>query len=304
MRNSLFLLIFYVSLLTGTAQTIADQDGNPYDTVRIGIQTWFAKNLKTKHYNDGTEIPVVTSQSSWAALTTPAFCWYDNNEISYQEAYGALYNGYAVETGKLCPTGWHVPTDAEWNALVDYLGGPYVAGGKLKDTGVTYWQSPNQGATNEVGFSAVPGGIRETDGFYSLGFTGHWWSSTQYEPNYAWSQGLHYDTEGMLAPPGYHYKLGLSVRCLKNTELPTQTGDPTVYEESIYPNPVHDNLYFTLPSVGEKLISIIDPLGREITHLTTYEHEAELDVRQLSAALYWVRIQNSSGVRTLKFIKK
>ena len=117
------------------------------------------RNLKTTKYNDGTSIPNVTNDTSWSNLTTGAYCWY-NNDVSYKNPYGALYNWYAVNTGKLAPKGWHVPSDAEWTTLITYLGGESIAGGKLKEAGTTHWLSPNTEATNSTGFSALPGGRR------------------------------------------------------------------------------------------------------------------------------------------------
>lgn len=144
---------------------VVDAGGNVYTTVIIGNQEWFTENLRTTKYNNGTPIPNITSNSEWGNLTTGAYAWYDNDEATYKYAQGALYNWYAVETGNLCAAGWHVPTDAEWTTLTDYLGGASVAGGKLKATGTIeaetgLWHDPNTGATNETGFTALPGGGR------------------------------------------------------------------------------------------------------------------------------------------------
>jgi uncharacterized protein (TIGR02145 family) len=118
---------------------------------------------------------------AWAALTTPGYCWYDNDSVSYKNRYGALYNGYAVITNKLCPSDWHVPSDEEWTKLTNYLGGEMYAGDRLKEIGTDYWVSPNTGATNESGFTALPGGFRYYDGlFHDFGFSGYWWTSTEY----------------------------------------------------------------------------------------------------------------------------
>ncbi len=149
---------------------VTDIDNNHYEAVRIGSQLWMAENLKTTRYNDGTPIPLVTDSLEWDNLVTPAYCWYRNDPVTYGETYGALYNLHVVSTGILCPSGWHVPSDAEWTVLSDYLGGESVAGGKLKEAGTTHWYTPNAGATNETGFTALPGGIREaansTPGLY------------------------------------------------------------------------------------------------------------------------------------------
>ncbi|MCB9001260.1 MAG: fibrobacter succinogenes major paralogous domain-containing protein [Bacteroidales bacterium] len=167
--------------ITTTNGTVTDIDGNTYITVTIGNQVWMAENLKTTHYNDGTAIPNVTDGNEWAALTTGAYCWY-SNATAYKDTYGALYNWYAVNTGKLAPTGWHVATDAEWTTLTTYLGGESVAGGKLKETDTTHWASPNTGATNETGFTALPGGYRGRGGaFGGIGGYGYWWSATEFE---------------------------------------------------------------------------------------------------------------------------
>jgi uncharacterized protein (TIGR02145 family) len=200
-------------LLITTAPTLTDIDGNVYSTVTIGTQTWMAENLKTTKYNDDTAVPNVTDETEWANLTTGAYCWYDNNASAYKATYGALYNWYAINTGKLCPTGWHVPSDAEWLTLENYLGGEDVAGGKLKEAGTTHWLSPNTGATNETGFTGLPGGFRWDWGteFWPIGQSGFWWLAT--EP-YAW----HLDTGGtiILGVDILPEKIGASVRCLKN----------------------------------------------------------------------------------------
>ncbi len=156
---------------------LTDHDGNVYKTFLIGTQTWMAENLKTTKLNDGTSIPLVIDTTSWSNLATPAYCWY-NNDPDYKNPYGALYNWYTVNTGKLCPTGWHVPSDTEWTMMTNYLGGESLAGGKLKST--SGWNNPNTGATNETGFTAIPGGNRISSPgalFYGLGDMGCWWTS-------------------------------------------------------------------------------------------------------------------------------
>jgi uncharacterized protein (TIGR02145 family) len=206
-------IIFNPDLTYGS---VSDNDGNTYKTILIGTQTWMAENLKTTKYNDGTTIPLVTVNSAWAALITPGYCWYDNDAATYKATYGALYNWYTVNTGKLCPTGWHVPTDAEWTTLTTSLGGESVASGKLKETGITHWLSPNTGATNESGFTALPGGDRSYSGTFShIGIYGSWWSSTEYGTYYAWFRYVYYDDGGVHRYYGYKQD-GFSVRCLKD----------------------------------------------------------------------------------------
>ena len=191
---------------------VMDGDGNYYKVVRIGTQTYMAENLKTTKYNDGTAIPLVTDKATWNSSGSPGYCLY-YDALTYKDTYGALYNWYAVNTGKLCPTGWHVPTMAEWNTLKIYLGGAYV-GNKIKESGTTHWLVPNDG-TNESGFTALPGGFRNLDGFPDIGTYGAWWSSTEYSTSDADDWWVTYNSSE--ASYGHDIKPnGLSVRCLKD----------------------------------------------------------------------------------------
>ena len=200
---------------------LTDIDGNVYNIVTIGTQVWMAGNLKTTKYNDGTAIPNVTDGTAWAALTTPSYCWYDNDATTYKATYGALYNWYTVNPtsngGKnVCPTSWHVPTDAEWATLTTYLGGDAVEGGKLKETGTTHWITPNTGATNETGFTALPGGNRLVSGtYFNFGYYGSWWNSTEGSTPDAYFRFMYYSNSNGYG--GVTSKLfGLSVRCLRD----------------------------------------------------------------------------------------
>ncbi|MHB9142711.1 MAG: fibrobacter succinogenes major paralogous domain-containing protein, partial [Paludibacter sp.] len=226
--NTTYYVRAYATNSTGTAYgsqlsftatataTVSDYDGNVYHTVTIGTQVWMVENLKTTHYNDGTTIPLVTDTTSWNNLSTPAYCWY-NNSSSYKTTYGALYNWYTVNTGKLAPTGWRVPTDADWTILSAYLGGVSVAGGKLKESGTSHWQSPNTGATNESGFTALPGGWRNLSPtlYYSLGYDATWWSTTEGISGGAWCRDMSYNDASFVSG-NYNKNYGFSVRCVKN----------------------------------------------------------------------------------------
>ena len=196
-------------------------NGYTYKSILLGNgQEWMAENLRTAKYANGIPIPNITSDIQWPNLTTGAFAYYNNNN-QYENPYGKLYNWYAVvDSRNICPTGWHVPNDAEWSMLINYLD-PYVnspiAGGKMKSIGTQYWQSPNTGATNESGFSGLPGGYRWTNGnFMNLGTEGNWWSTSQViGMNYSNYMVLNYNTS-KISQNGYYRVLGLSVRCLKN----------------------------------------------------------------------------------------
>jgi len=194
---------------------VSDIDGNLYHTVAIGTQIWMTENLKTTKLSDGTRIINTTDNAVWNNLTTPGYCWY-NNEVSYKNTYGALYNWYAVNTQKLCPAGWHVPSDAEWNTLTNYLGGDSVAGGKLKEAGNGHWISSNAGATNESGFNALPGGNRIFNGVFDFeGVRGSWWTLTSFDSRTAWQRVI-YCIYGDVSRSNYFKRFGFSVRCMKD----------------------------------------------------------------------------------------
>jgi len=193
-----------------------DYDGNVYQTIKIGNQWWMAENLKVTHYRNGEVIPNVTDNTAWSNLTTGAYCEYDNNSANV-ETYGRMYNWYAVNDSRnIAPTGWHVPTDAEWQTLINYLGGDVVAGGKMKETGITHWSSPNTGATNESGFTALPGGYRDDNGlFYYLGYYAGFWSSTEYNSSSAWTRRL-YSSSAYVYRGNFSEQSGFSVRLVRD----------------------------------------------------------------------------------------
>ncbi|MBN2411764.1 T9SS type A sorting domain-containing protein [candidate division KSB1 bacterium] len=201
--------------------SMTDIDGNVYPIVKIGNQWWMADNLKVTQYRNGDAIPHVTDNTEWRELFTGAYCYYDN-DISNAEVYGALYNWYVVNDSRnIAPEGWHVPSAEEWLTLADYLGGADVAGGKLKETGTTHWTSPNEAATNESGFTALPGGCRRySGGFYEIGNSSYWWSSTSYynpifSTNNALIRYIFYNHSNFI-PYNERQEYGYSVRCLKD----------------------------------------------------------------------------------------
>jgi uncharacterized protein (TIGR02145 family) len=198
-----------------TYGTMTDQQGNVYKTIVIGTQEWMAENLKTTTFRNGETIPNVTSSFQWSSTALAAWCYY-NNDSQYNCPYGKLYNWYAVADPRgLCPTGWHVPTDAEWTTLTTLLG-ESVAGGKLKSTGVQYWVSLNIGATNESGFSGLPGGSRGDCGVNcTIGYNGYWWSSSERLTYDAWFRNLFYNS-GDVSRNANIKSGGFSVRCLRD----------------------------------------------------------------------------------------
>ena len=222
--------------------SVTDIDGNEYKTVKIGDQWWMAENLKTSKYNDGSPILKVTDQNEWNNLrytvdgrtyVTGGYCWYNNDSASYNDVYGKLYNWATVNTGKLCPVGWHVPTfysyddstDTDVHILREYIGliegtGGFYDYGKLKEAGIEHWQSPNFGATNITGFTGLPGGVRTDQGFQGITIFGDWWSSDYRLATFAAGitiGGQYYDTNmGVPIKTPRDVTNGLSVRCIKD----------------------------------------------------------------------------------------
>lgn len=201
---------------TYNADAIYDYEGNYYNTVHIGNQFWMAENLKSGRLNDGAEMSYVNVNNIWSNLSNPGYCWPDNDEVSYKNSYGALYNWFSVNTSKLCPEGWHVPTVTEWNQLGSFLGGDSVAGNKIRESGTIHWSAPNSESTNESGFTALPAGFRYIDGsFMPPGESGYWWSSSEFSS----AEAYRFGTTKVITGLFNHYRLktyGYSVRCLKD----------------------------------------------------------------------------------------
>jgi uncharacterized protein (TIGR02145 family) len=239
------LIVFIFGILVFISCTTSSDDNNNNNnnttflsSVTIGTQLWSSTNLDVTTYRDGTPIPQVTDPTQWDNLTTGAWCYY-NNTTANGKTYGKLYNWYAVAgihdndlstpNKILAPQGWHIPTDAEWSILINYLdwtadGGnnfPNIAGGKMKSTGTIQagtglWQSPNTAATNESAFSGRPAGYRTNNGtFYNIGDNGIWWSSSEYGTSYAWTRYLNY-YNGIANRSNFNKNYGFSVRCLRD----------------------------------------------------------------------------------------
>ena len=206
--------------ITGADITVTDIDGNTYQTVTICSQVWTKTNLNVSRYRNGDIIPQVTDPTAWKNMTTGAWCYY-NNATSNGGTYGKLYNWYAVRDSRgLAPIGWHIATAVEWTNLTDCLGGIAVAGGKMKETGITHWKNPNTDATNSSGFTGLPGGCRltanGTDFIFSfVGYQGFYWSSSEYSTTSAWYCSVHYYFGSTTSP--YDTKSnGFSIRCLRD----------------------------------------------------------------------------------------
>ncbi len=227
-----FFVLGFVFLImqvqSQTESTVTDIDGNVYQTVTIGDQVWMVQNLKTTRYNDGTPIPLVSDNTVWSNVSSPGFCWY-NNDKKHKETYGALYNGYAIETGKLCPEGWRVATDEDWKKL------EIAAGMSEEDAGKAWWRGAEGGKLagradlwvkgavkkepefNSSGFTGLPGGNRlgENGLFGNMSSNGYWWCAETDSAGQAWCRNLYYGSTNVIKSI-YSKKYGFSVRCVKD----------------------------------------------------------------------------------------
>ncbi len=201
---------------TGLASWTIPSIPDALPTIQIGTQKWMSKNLDVAFYRNGDPIPQVTDATAWAALTTGAWCYY-NNDSTQGNKYGKMYNWYAVNDPRgLAPQGWHIPSDAEWTTLETTLGGSLVAGGKMKEAGTLNWTTPNTGGNNNSGFGGLPGGLRGNLGvFNNVPNYGFWWSATEDVTTIAWYRFLVYSSGGISrVNVNKHY--GFSVRCLRD----------------------------------------------------------------------------------------
>jgi uncharacterized protein (TIGR02145 family) len=290
--------VLFIALLVGLAwgqDTVTDIDGNVYETVQIGDQLWMTENLKVTHYIDGTEIPTGYSDDDWAGLSTGAYAVYGDNE-SNADTYGYLYNWYAVDDDRgICPASWHVPTDGEYTELSDYLGGTSVAGGKLKECTEgscpesEYWYSPNTGATNESGFTALPGGAHYY--YYGngrhMGYNGSFWSSTEYGSNNAWHRGLE-SNNSEISRRDYGKDSGFSLRCIRDE---TETGTILV------PYSTGWNIVGLPLDVEDASYSILFPESIEGT-LYSFNGAYDPATNLINGEGYWLRF-NEAGSTTI-----
>lgn len=196
-------------------------NGETYPSIVLGNgQEWMTENLRTTKYSNGELIPNVpyNNTAAWSNLNTGAWTHF-NNDSQFENPYGKLYNWYTVADARnICPAGWHVPSDAEWTSLINYAGGTEIAGGKLKSSNPNYWVSTNIGATNETGFSGLPGGYRGPFGTadYGIGISGFWWSSTQTSSDCANNYQLSIGSVGISANGIADKNWGNSVRCVRD----------------------------------------------------------------------------------------
>jgi uncharacterized protein (TIGR02145 family) len=292
----IFIALLSFCLSVVAQQTVEDFDGNIYETITIGEQVWINENLKSIHYSDGTPIPEVVAY---------------NNDDSLGGIYGLLYTWDDAMNGSnqpgaqgVCPCDWHVPSDAEWTILENYLGGSSIAGGKMKEAGTEHWLPPNTGATNSSGFTGLPAGEFDAyfnpNKFWLLHTAAVFWTSTQTNQSQAWERYLSHDDEacGRLA---WQKVMKYSIRCIKDS--PTKINSKTInhYEYKLnqnYPNPFnpHTMIEYTISEPGIVLIKVFNVLGNEISTLVHENqsagiHKVEWNAEGLPSGVYFFQLQ-------------
>ncbi|HNW89415.1 MAG TPA: FISUMP domain-containing protein [Bacteroidales bacterium] len=313
--RKIILLFAGLAFLTyrNQAQTVTDIDGNVYNTVTIGTQVWMRENLKVTHYRNGDSIPNVINNTSWTNSTTGAYCDI-SNDPSNAVTYGRLYNWYAaVDARKICPAGWHVPSDAEWNKMVKYLDntadttitgevGTDIAA-KLKEAGTSHWLSPNTGATNSSGFTALPSGTRYFYGTFSnIGVYGVWWTSTTYSATSAWSTGVD-NIHSYILRSHVDKVLGYSVRCICDFQADIE--DVNFNDKfQIYPNPATDRVYIDCAErTGIKKMKVFNVIGECILLNDLADGTNMIDISSLTSGVYLIQLIGVNGTLQQKLIK-
>jgi uncharacterized protein (TIGR02145 family) len=298
------ILIFAVSLfltIQNYAQTVSDIDGNVYDTVIIGTQIWMKENLKVTHYQNGVKIPNVTDSTIWLNTSIGSRCYYNNDSSLYADVYGALYNWYAVnDSCNICPLSFRVPNNNDWTILKNYLGGTNFVGGKLKEKATIHWHSPNVGATDSVGFTALPGGIRGYL-YMEIGYFGQWWSSTEYNTLSAWFRAIKNNSD-ILFPVNGGKGSGFSVRCVKDTW--SQINENNNSKIKIYPNPATDNIIIDNLYSQNLNLSIYNTFGQLLLQNEISQNKIEIDVSTLSSGLYIIKVTGVDWTAQKKIIKE
>lgn len=314
MRQRTYPLAAALFTLTANAQTVTDIDGNVYNTVTINGQEWMAENLATSRYQDGTPIPLVTSPTSWYnSIVTGARCFYWNDSALIAPDYGSLYNWNAVSNPlNVCPSGWHVPSDAEWSAMTTFLdptvdpeyigfsGGTGTdIGDQLKEAGGAHWDVGNLG-TNSSGFTARGAGRRESIGtFGNLNSFGHFWTSTYGEQDKAWCRVLFHG--GSTIFRFIQDRLyGASIRCVADAS--TKVPEGRVPERiRLFPNPAQDavTLVSDLP-LGE--ITVLDATGRVVARQNTPWDRTTLPLARYPDGIYLLRVADAHGEQVRRLV--
>ncbi|HOY32906.1 MAG TPA: FISUMP domain-containing protein [Bacteroidales bacterium] len=289
-------------LLRVQAQVVTDYDGNVYDTVVIENQVWLKQNLRTTHYNTGALIPNVTDSTAWATLLSGGRCYYNNDSSAYDSVYGPLYNWYAAHNSNVCPLGWRVPSDAEWQDVENILGGAPLAGGEMKEADTVHWLSPNTGATNNSGFTGLPGGGRTTTGtFQFIRENGLWWTSSSNGPSTAVGLYMWYLSSGVEHDP-VSRKYGVSIRCMKDAN----NGIEDINDAgkcSLNPNPAKDIITLDFGENQRFIMQVFNIIGECVMEREFNNGKNSTDISSLPGGTYMVKLIGKTNVITKILLK-
>ena len=297
---------------------VADFDGYKYQTVIIGKQEWMSENLRTSHYANGDVIPNIQDSLNWDTLTIGAWVYYANDSLHYAQDYGKYFNfAAAVDSRNVCPTNWRVPSEADWDSLSFFLGGPWAAGGKLKDT--LLWNSPNAGGTNSTGFNARPGGNRvarypsggPSSGpirfvFENVGDYAYYWSIWNQHPTTRRTWELEYNRT-LLWDRNTSYKTAANIRCMRDTLFSTSINniEKTQSLYNIFPNPTRGSLTISTEDVQVELeIRLYSLYGQllEVKYVTK-SNQISFDING-GSGIYFLEIKNHEGTEIIERIIK
>lgn len=302
MKRLLPLLFVLLTCLISRGQTISDIDGNVYNTVTIGTQIWTVENLKTTKYSTGDSIQYEAVDSVWAGLTIPAFSTY-NNDTSYRNEYGNLYNFYTIaDSRNLCPSDWHIPSDSEWTILITYLGGDSVAGGKMKETGFAHWVFPNTGADNSSGLTVIPAGYRygnttfNPGEFNGLNGNGGIWTSTSTSDSTSIAKYF-YPGGASVGQLDSRKSYGFSVRCVSDVQIGINENEKW-NDIKVFPNPSIG--IFTIEGNTTQSWQVHNAMGQ----LVKEGSGTQVNLSDYPNGMYLLLVSINGNTRTLKMLKQ
>ena len=298
----LTLSYLFINTISILAQTVTDVDGNTYNAISIGNQIWLTENLKVTKYNDQVPISLVLDDASWSTQTEPAYCYYQG-DIANANGYGNLYNWHVVNNAKnVCPSGYYVPSIADWEELITFVGGNAVAGGKLKEMGLEHWLDPNTGADNSSSFTLLPSGWRaNNNGFYeNLSYMAFVWSSTSVDAQSSSIILVGYDSPACYTSDS-HILTGLPIRCLKDKSA-SLNENLNQHPMIVYPNPAKNII--TIESNQNLEIEIFSVEGQKIKSFKLINNKTDIDVLDLASGVYILNALTDKGIVTYKFIKE
>ena len=307
MNRIIFLLItitlFNLASYSQRPLTVTDYDGNVYNAITIGTQVWMKQNLRVTHFNNGDPMENVTVDSLWhIPYGTNGYCNY-NNDSSLAATYGRLYGFRSYYADNLSPVGWHIPTKADWDTLISYLGGANIAGGKLKEIGFVNWQNPNTGATNESYFTALPGGYRALT-FVGLGQEAHFWTSSEQNYNFKWASAvvMYFNDSSILIDDWESEYLGLSIRLIRNKNAGIEDVEDNG-KINIFPNPATDKITVCCYEEKCSAVQIYNMLGESVMQFDMLGKTSNIDIGNLPRGIYIIRVSGVDFTVQKKLIK-